>query len=231
VRATNIAAQSVRLGAETFSRFVIRADGQHQWGDGTGSTDTFLYRNAAGDLRTDAILRADNFKAGPASGSVVAFGSRIGAEGNDRIAVLGDGTIQWGVGVSVADVQLWRPGADILELDDEFRIVRTLPTSQLALQVREPGGAQPYFRIRGDGRLDWGDGTNAVDTALYRSAASVLTSDDKLDPASLNLQVKAGVPVDGDIVGGAASGDIVLDTTNNKIMVRVGATWKGVVVA
>lgn len=40
------------------------------------------------------------------------------------------------------------------------------------------GDANPRFRIRMDGRLEWGDGTNATDTTLYRSATSVLTTED-----------------------------------------------------
>jgi phage baseplate assembly protein gpV len=69
------------------------------------------------------------------------------------------------------------------------------------------------------------------DNNLYRSAASVISSDSKLDPASLNIQVKAGVPADADIVGGASSGDIVLDTSDSRIYVRNGATWMYAAVA
>lgn len=81
------------------------------------------------------------------------------------------------------------------------------------------------------GKIQLGPGNAVVDVNAYRSAANILASDDKVDPASLNLQVKAGTPVDGDIVGGAADGDIVVDSTGNKIWVRIGGTWKGVVVA
>jgi hypothetical protein len=74
--------------------------------------------------------------------------------------------------------------------------------------------------------MDWGvGGSTAPDVNLYRSAANVLKSDDKFDPASLNVQVKAGVPVDGDIVGGAADGDMVWDTTGKKMYVRSGGVW------
>lgn len=54
----------------------------------------------------------------------------------------------------------------------------------------------------------------------------VLTYTEKLAPASLKLQTKAGTPADADIVGGAADGDIVVDTTNSLIYVRIGGTWK-----
>ena len=56
--------------------------------------------------------------------------------------------------------------------------------------------------------------------------ADIVVMEQKLDPASLNLQVKAGTPDDADIVFGAGSGDIVIDTAANKIWVRVGSTWR-----
>jgi len=70
-----------------------------------------------------------------------------------------------------------------------------------------------------------------VDGAIVRvegaaAVVNVITSPQKLDPASLNLQVKNGTPDDSDIVGAAASGDIVVDTAANKLWIRVGATWK-----
>ena len=41
-----------------------------------------------------------------------------------------------------------------------------------------------------------------------------------------NIQTKAGTPTDADIVGGAADGDVIIDTTASKIWVRIGGTWK-----
>jgi hypothetical protein len=45
-------------------------------------------------------------------------------------------------------------------------------------------------------------------------------------PSALNVQVKAGTPTDADIAGGAADGDMIIDTTASKIWVRIGGTWK-----
>jgi hypothetical protein len=50
------------------------------------------------------------------------------------------------------------------------------------------------------------------------------------DPAKLQIFTKAGVPVDADFPW-VQNGDLAIDTTNNKIMVRIGGVWKGVVVA
>lgn len=120
------------------------------------------------------------------------------------------------------------------------------------------GDANQSFKIRGDGQLEWGaGGASALDTNLYRSgantlktddwfyvtgnilvgaadvnlyraAADILASDDKFDPASLNVQTKAGVPVDGDVVGGAANGDLIVDATNKKLYVRIAGVWEQV---
>jgi hypothetical protein len=71
----------------------------------------------------------------------------------------------------------------------------------------------------GSGTLFW-DGTG-------------LASDHRLAPASLQsvggivTKVKAGIPVDSDFVAGIQqSGLIAVDTTNNRLYVRVGTTWK-----
>jgi hypothetical protein len=58
------------------------------------------------------------------------------------------------------------------------------------------------------------------------TAADIVVMEQKLDPASLNLQIKAGAPSDGDIVYGASDGDIVIDVTNSLIYVRIGGVWK-----
>lgn len=57
-RATdNLDALSIRVAAETSSRFVVEASGLHLWGPGGGSAgDTTLYRSAANTLKTDDSL-------------------------------------------------------------------------------------------------------------------------------------------------------------------------------
>lgn len=46
------------------------------------------------------------------------------------------------------------------------------------------GGGRVLFRELSSGKMEWGDGTNVVDTNLYRSAANVLKTDDKLVAAA-----------------------------------------------
>jgi len=47
------------------------------------------------------------------------------------------------------------------------------------------------WRLRADGRMDWGPGDGARDVSLYRSAANVLKTDDAF-VASLGLQLPEG---------------------------------------
>lgn len=73
-------------------------------------------------------------------------------------------------------------------------------------------------------------GNDSVAT-LYRSAASTIQTDGNiLTVGALGTKVKAGTPTDTDVTT-PANGMIIVDSTANKIWVRIGGTWKGVVVA
>lgn len=101
--------------------------------------------------------------------------------------------------------------------------------STAPLRITSDNGSGDFFvfGLNGvaGGRQYWGNGTGSLDTYIERNAALKLVSNGKFDPASLNLQTKAGVPADGDVTGGAADGDIILDTTNNRLYVRSGGAW------
>jgi hypothetical protein len=81
------------------------------------------------------------------------------------------------------------------------------------------------------GRIILGNGAGTTDVTLDRAGALLMTSAAQFRPADIKSRVKAGTPVDGDITGGAADGDIVADSTGVKLWIRVGGLWKGVVVA
>jgi hypothetical protein len=101
---------------------------------------------------------------------------------------------------------------------------------QLAIQ----GNAFANFKQRADGRMEWGPGNVATDTNLYRGSgvANQLKTDDLLWAVDgVATKTKAGTPADGDFQTTPPDGAIVVDTTANKIWVRVGGTWKSVVVA
>lgn len=51
-------------------------------------------------------------------------------------------------------------------------------TTTDAVTAKVTGDAAARFIANADGKIEWGDGTNAVDTNLYRSAADTLKTDD-----------------------------------------------------
>ena len=110
---------------------------------------------------------------------------------------------------------------------DIGRHVRSFSTGTAKWGLRRHGDSTDRMRLTmptAGGVIELGDGS-ALDVKLYRSAADVLKLDDKFDPNSLNLQVKAGTPVDGDVTGGAADGDVIWDSTGNYLYVRDGGSW------
>lgn len=166
-------------------------------------------------------------QAGVTPAATVIYESRkLAGDTQPATRVYGDGKIEMGAGGSTApDVNLYRPGADLLATDDRFVIIRANDLD-MAITTQKVGDAQNKWRAYANGRLEWGPGNAATDVAMYRSAQDRLLLEDKLDPGSLNLQTKAGVPVDGDAISGAQDGDVIVDTTNSRLYVRVGGTWK-----
>jgi hypothetical protein len=72
----------------------------------------------------------------------------------------------------------------------------------------------------------WGGAFTSLDTNLYRADADTLKTDDQFHAAGgLTTKIKAGVPTDADTATDA-DGTILIDTTNSRIYVRVGGTWK-----
>lgn len=138
------------------------------------------------------------------------------------IKLLFTGTVATQVTANNKNFHYWSGGSQIVQ-----------STGNAVLGYKRHGDTTDRLRFEGltaGGRIQFGTGA-LLDTNIYRSAANVLSSDDKIDAASVNLQTKAGTPVDGDITGGAADGDVVVDTSASKIWVRIGGTWKGVTVA
>jgi len=144
------------------------------------------------------------------------------------------------------DANLYRSAANNLATDDQF-VIKYVGAGANQLQITDTtagagliiGADTNLFRysagqLRTGGDLDivgtllFGTG---ADTNLYRASANALKTDDSLEVAARfvcgeqAIKVKAGVPSDADF-GVDASGNLCLDTTNNRIYFRVGTTWK-----
>lgn len=234
------------VSGDTVGRLAVLASGAVQWSTGAATADTRITRNAAGELQFDtngtgntAALRVFSTSGQRSSVSIGVAGDTLA-----RSALFGDGTLQgleFGTGSSTRDVRFRRNGAagDVMLDSNGVAADLTLRLQSSAggrsgLAVSVANDVASRTVVYGDATmagLEFGSGATTRDVNLYRSAANYLTSDDKLRPASFRAQLKAGTPVDGDVVGGAESGDMILDTTNSRIYFRVGTTWKSVVIA
>ena len=67
-----------------------------------------------------------------------------------------------------------------------FSVNRTSAVTS-AMQTKSAADVNQRWTLRADGLTQWGDGTAALDTNLYRSAANVLKTDDQFESASLNV--------------------------------------------
>lgn len=162
--AGNISYRS-RVAADTNDRFQINADGKISWGTGAAALDTNMYRNAAGVLRMDGAAGVGAFL----------------DLSNNTAASLRFGTAQ--------DTVLYRSAAGVLTTDGQF--VSKAATNAMAATTlagagstafysQVTGDAQGRFFILADGKLNWGPGTGATDTAMRRTAAGVLQVDGSL---------------------------------------------------
>jgi hypothetical protein len=85
-----------------------------------------------------------------------------------------------------------------------IRVYGATSTSTTQLTTSVDGDVSNRWGARADGFQSWGDGTNARDTNLYRSAANILKTDDSFD-------VGLDLTVGGDITGGnvTITGDVI----------------------
>ncbi len=143
------------VSGDTPARFVQQADGVHEWGDGALARDTNLYRDAPDVLKTDDSLEI--------AGVLGAITDII----TERTAA---------AGVTIDGVRL-KDGV----LDNRDYAVAA--TDMIIAAVI--GDADFRFLQKADGVHWWGDGTNPVDTNLYRDAPSVLKTDDSLEVAGV----------------------------------------------
>jgi hypothetical protein len=140
--------------------------------------DVNLYRQGADVLATD-----DRFavrRSGAATDPALTTSYTGGVDSTPRFQVDASGAHAWGTGSAAVDTTLYRGAPDNLKTDDAFTIERIAGTND-ALMVQLVGDAQSRFKVAASGGLAWGDGTAARDTNLYRSAADILATDDRLN--------------------------------------------------
>lgn len=179
-------ALATSLPSDSGARFSLNADGRMEWSPGTGVADANLYRESSGTgLATDFPLRFIR----PGVTSHILSG-RLASESQNRLVVRTDREIQWGGGSLPTDVKLSRPTTGLLECDQKFRARSGFSsirggTGQVVFEGFVSGDTEPRIRIEAGGAIEWGLGlTTPVDTKLYRSADSVLKTDDSFHVAN-----------------------------------------------
>jgi hypothetical protein len=195
-----------------------------------GSIDT-LTNGTTADTGDSTYLRVARPTAGDST-----YRGLVTADAFYRYEVHADGAVQWGSGAAALDTRLQRTGVGILKLDTVTSTAARLDlfsdSSSVALSVIQSGdtAGRGRFRLDGTGVIEWGDGTSVNDTNLYRAGASQLKTDDQFIAGDgITTRVVAGAVSDGSFTVTPGSGTIAIDTTNFKIYVRMGSTWKSTV--
>jgi hypothetical protein len=150
---------SVRYGtADTQDRFNVTAGGSVNWGSGSASPDTNLYRTGASILATDSTFRV-------ASGSVQLIGSNVaftaGTSPTNKVdtnalfginrnaggtalnvissagtvptlTVTSEGNLKWGSGASASDASIYRSGVGTLTIDADLEITGSISLGSAA---------------------------------------------------------------------------------------------------
>lgn len=180
-------------------------------------TDTNLYRSAADTLKTDDSLHvATRLGVGalaPTSGQIASLQA---AAATDKVLIVRGAAAQsanlqeWqdSAGANVANLT---PGGAFYPRGEVQNIGSGAAGGYDAFSTYNSGETVVRWSARGDGQLSWGSGAATQDTTLYRSAADVLKTDDKLHVA-LELEVDGALNHDGTTVGFYGTAPTTLQT-------------------
>lgn len=100
---------------------------------------------------------------------------RQAADTGYRLAITGDGALNWGDGAGTDTVTLGRLGDDILYSGDTFRVERGVATDD-AFTANVTGDAFARYVVEASGKTFWGNGAVAADTHLERTGVAALAT-------------------------------------------------------
>lgn len=116
------------------------------------------------------------------------LGINVTGDGFDRVRVTTEGKFSFGSGSANRDTTLYRSGVSTLTTDGAL-VVGGTTTHQGSTDSTRPAASNSAYtskvttdavvrhNVMADGKHEWGDGTNARDAVLYRSAAGTLKTD------------------------------------------------------
>jgi hypothetical protein len=219
------------------------------------SANTYnIARKDAGESITGAWTFTTGQTFQRAAASQDAIHVEVAGDSVDRLTINADGKMEWGPGgASALDTNLYRSSANVLKTDDALvvgGVLTTLSSISAGLGISAAGaitttyagatsrgfgasvsgdGAYRY-QVQLDGKIEWGNGTAAVDTNLYRSAANVLKTDDSLIAAGSFAVGDAGAitadrffDLDGTLsAGGTVYGGVLTPSVDAATATAVG---------
>lgn len=164
---------NLALTGDAQERLIINADGRIEWGSGALTQDTNLYRSAANQLATDDTFTAANLKtAGTIDVTAAALVSTdslsitVTGEAAKRFVVNGDGTVEWGGGVTSLDTNLYRSAANVLKTDDSLIVTGDLTVN---------GIGSTLFVTKGSNTARTSTTTLAADPTLLLAVGTAAT--------------------------------------------------------
>lgn len=102
-------------------------------------------------------------------------------------------------------------------------------TSSTILTSQVTNDTQKRFTVEARGKLNFGSGTAAADTGLYRGAAGVLRTDNRFSAGDgVTTKVVSGVVSDASFSVTPSDGTMAIDSVNNQLYVRIGGVWRKV---
>lgn len=133
-----------------------------------------------GTASTDAVNKSQlDTKAGLADANTFSNSPQTisHAGGKDTLAITSSAT---DTGITIGtDTNLYRQSTGVLATDGAIKSIGATAASN-AFYAEVTGDTLSRYNIDNDGKTEWGDGSSARDTNLYRSAANTLKTDDSL---------------------------------------------------
>ena len=140
------------------------------------------------------------------------FEAKVAGDTNPRFQIRADGRIEWGGGADALDTRIYRGAAYRVDIysnlflnDGDIWAQRNLATAR-AIRANIAGDTQNRFLVDASGLMSWGPGNAVQDCQLFRRAANILNTPDRMEMGTLG-------------VGNSAAGDVTATAKTNKIEV------------
>lgn len=175
-----------RVDGDAEPRLVINADGRLDFGDGATTPSEGISHDGSTFRVTDAALFDGHVWARTNTAEEIRLGPYgPGGEAAVRLGQAGDTILYRGAADTLKTDDALEVGGDLtLAADGAALISRSGAAATNAVVVsRVSGDGADRFQLTADGKLQWGDGTNALDISLYRGDSSTLKSDDAFHAA------------------------------------------------